>query len=549
MSNLWQRCAGRIAGIACALAFSVLGAGGAIAAPTATAEPSAVVGQGGPSEQVLNAGLNGSGAAAGANSPSASATVAVSVTPAPSASGPQITATPKQAPGGRSAVLRVLLGLAAAVVLAIVAAHPRVRAIENRFGLTIAIASGLPFLLLGVVFRHPRVDVLDASVLAELDPFVEMGLGWIGFVVGHELDLHRLDDLPERTSSAVALEGLIPFALVLAGALVGSVVLAGAPFSTLLQLDPPQVRDALVLGACAGLSAATAPLALARGAGKQVAALLDRIAQLDDTLALLVLLVLGAYMRPATAHGWELPPVAWAFLTLGLGGVLGGLSWALVRGARTEREELALTLGAVAFSAGVAGRLALSPLVVCAVAGVLLANLPRRRGASGNVQETLHTVERPVSLLLLVIAGAMAPFERWQTWGLAAAYLALRAIGKVIGVALARRAGPEALHGAPGVTLALMPQSPMATATTLSAVMLYARGGPERSGHLSIIMGAVLAASFLNDVGVQLIAQRVSRLSPDTIDEAAHAVSLAPPPLEETSPPQPPSPSAGEGGT
>lgn len=538
MSNLWQRCGGAIAGIACALAFSVLGASAAAAAPVATVELSGAAAQGSSSEQILNAPLNAP--AVGASGSAEARAVAAPPSASQGSEGarasapaPRTTSGGAGAPLGRGSVLRVLLGLALAVVLAIVAAHPRVRAVETRFGLTLAIASGLPFLVLGVLFRHPRIDILDASVLAELDPFVEMGLGWIGFVVGHELDFRRLEDLPDRTSAAVALEGLVPFALVLVGALAGALALAPGAFTLRGGLDVLQVRDALVLAACAALSAATAPLALARGAGRDVARLLDRIAQLDDGLALLVLLLLGSFLRPASAHGWELPPTGWAFLTLGLGGVLGGLSWALVRGARSDREELALTLGAVAFSAGVAGRLALSPLVVCAVAGALLANLPGRRGATGNVDETLKTVERPVSLLLLVIAGAVAPFERWQTWALAGGYLALRALGKVVGVALARRAGPAELRAAPGVALAMMPQSPMATATTLSAVMLYARSAQERDGHLQTIMGAVLAASFLNDVGVQLVAQWVNRLSPDAIDEAAQAVSLVPPPFDE----------------
>jgi hypothetical protein len=506
---LWQRWGAVVAAGACALAISVIPAVALAEAASGAASVTAVASSSGS----VSSELVPTTATSAAGSTRASSTKPPSVAPAKSADSSH-----------RSAFLRALLGLAAAVVLAIVAAHPRVRAIETRFGLTIAIASGLPFLLLGVVFRDPRVDVLDASVLHELEPFVEFGLGWVGFVVGLELDVRKLEHLPERTSTAVVLEGLLPFTLVGAGALFATWALGRSP------LDATHARDALVLGACAALSAATAPLALARGAGRKVAHILDRIAQLDDVLALIVLLVLGAFLRPVAAQGWTLPATAWAFLTLGLGGVLGGLSWALIRGARTEREELALTLGAVAFSAGVAGRLAMAPLVVCAIAGALLANLPRRRGAAASGHETLRIVERPVVLLLLVITGATAPFESGRLWVLAGAYLALRAVGKVLGVALARRSGPSELRDAPGVTLALMPQSAMSFATALSAFLLYAR---TDDGRLATILGAVVAASFVNDVAVQLVAQRVNRLSPDVIDEAVHAISLPPPHFDD----------------
>ncbi len=54
---------------------------------------------------------------------------------------------------------------------------------------------------------------------------------------------------------------------------------------------------------------------------------------------------------------------------------------------------------------------------------------------------------------------------------------------------------------------------------------MYAR---TDDGRLATILGAVVAASFVNDVAVQLVAQRVNRLSPAAIDEAVHAISLAP---------------------
>ena len=467
------------------------------------------------------------GADAPATSPSASASSSenaepdqeASATPAPSATSlvdPR-SVVPKE--GEASArplgVLRVLLGLAATVVLAIAAAHPRVRRLENRFGLTIAIASGLPFIVLGYAFQHPAIGVLDRDLLRALAPFVEFGLGWVGFVLGLEFDVRKLDDLPDGIGSAIAAESLIPF-LFAAAMTIGALQLLGPSAGDLGE------RNALLVGACAAVSAATAPLALARGAGRTVARILDRIAQLDDIFALVVLLFIGAWFRPVTSVGWQLPAIAWLFLTVGLGGVLGMLSYALIRGAKSGPEELALTLGAVAFSAGVTGRLALPPLVVCAVAGALLANLPRRRRGT-QLAQTLRTVERPVVLLFMLIAGATAPFDQWQGWALMPVYLLARTAGKVLGARAAKRFGPTELRGAPGIELALLPQSPMAVATMLSAWSLYS-GAIKNERVLGWLFSAVIVGSYFNDVIVQVIATRVNDLTDKQVEDAAKSI-------------------------
>src|SRR5438445_4199123 len=58
-------------------------------------------------------------------------------------------------PSSQTGLLRVVLGLAAAFILAIIAAHPFVRRVERRLGLTVLLSSGLPFLALGYLFRRP----------------------------------------------------------------------------------------------------------------------------------------------------------------------------------------------------------------------------------------------------------------------------------------------------------------------------------------------------------------------------------------------------------
>ncbi|GAC1580500.1 MAG: hypothetical protein NVS3B20_11330 [Polyangiales bacterium] len=415
-------------------------------------------------------------------------------------------------------MLRLLIGLAATIILAIFAAHPRVRKVENRFGLTLAVASGLPFLLIGALFQHPSIGVLDESTLKELSPFVEFGLGWVGFLLGLEFDVRRLDDLPDGIGAALAVEAIVPFlfASTLATAAISLLRVAGHEGS---WSDPISLRNGLIIGACAALSAATAPLALARGAGRTVARILDRIAQLDDVAGLIVLLVVSAFFRPVVSVDWQVPAIGWLFVAIGFGGVLGMLSYTLIRGAQSAKEELAFTLGAVCFCAGVSGRLGFSPLVVCAVSGALLANLPRRRGS--RLVVTLRTVERPAYLLFMLFAGATLPFTAWQGWVLMPIYVLARVCGKILGVRAARRVGPRELRNAPGVELALMPQSQMGVAVMLAATTLYVATKDKPLGWIFL---AVVVGGYINDVGTQFVAQHVNRISSDTIDLAAKSI-------------------------
>ena len=163
--------------------------------------------------------------------------------------------------------------------------------------------------------------------------------------------------------------------------------------------------------------------------------------------------------------------MAWVFFTLGIGGVLGILTYVLVRSARSQAEEMALLLGSIALSAGMSGYLSISPLVTCAIAGALLTNLPYKRMRA--LKETIAQVERPLYLIFLLVAGALWNPRAWQGWVLALVFVLSRVGGKLMGAHVAKRVGPEDLPDADTLGLALSAQSPIAIATIVSYVTIY----------------------------------------------------------------------------
>jgi Kef-type K+ transport system membrane component KefB len=414
----------------------------------------------------------------------------------------------------QASILRVVLGLALAFVLAIVAAHPLVRRVERRLGLTVLLSSGLPFLALGFVFHLPTVGILSDEVVRDLRPALEFGLGWLGFVVGMQFDVRELDGMPEKTGAVVVAESAIPFVATFVACFLARMVLD--PYFVPSDLATHRayffeteitdsLRDALALGACAAPAAPVAAMAIARGSGSVAAKIVGRVTALNDVAGVVVLGIICAYFRPADAFGeWHLPHIAWLFVTLGLGGILGILAYVLVRSAKNASEELAYLLGAIGLSAGMSGFLGVSPLVTGAIAGALLTNLPHKN--LERLKGTMLDVERPLYLIFLLVAGALWDPRAWEGWALVPIFVFARVSGKLLGAAVAKGTGPEGLPDAGTLGLALSPQSPIAIATIVSYVTLYK---PLTAGAdvLPWLMTACIGGAVLTELTVQAIAR------------------------------------------
>jgi Kef-type K+ transport system membrane component KefB len=444
--------------------------------------------------------------------------------------------------------LRVVLGLAAAFILAIAAAHPLVRRVERRLGLTVLLSSGLPFLAMGFIFRLPSVGVLTDDVVSDLRPALEFGLGWLGFVVGMHFDVRELDSLPPKTGNVVVAESAIPLAaaaIACALVLIGLDPLWGATGGPTfreqltLSFQRASLRDALALGACAAPAAPVAAMAIVRGSGNAAAQLIQRVTLLNDVAGVAVIGLICAFFRPTDLlSAWKLPHIAWLFFTLGLGGVLGILTYMLVRSARSQAEEMALLLGSVALSAGMSGYLAISPLVTCAIAGALLTNLPHKRMRA--LKETIATVERPLYLIFLLVAGALWDPRAWQGWVLALVFVLSRVGGKLMGAHVAKRVGPEDLPDPDTLGLALAAQSPIAIATIVSYVTIY-KNAEGTNAALPWLMTTCIGGAVLTELVVQLIARSRGGLQFDRDMSRPSIVSIQAPPMA-TAPEAPPLP-------
>lgn len=406
-------------------------------------------------------------------------------------------------------IARVVIGLAIAVLAAVITAHPRLQRWERSLGLSIFSASGLSLLLLGYGFAY--FGILTAGVVRDLRPVYEFALGWIGFAVGMQMSLERLDRMPPsltRLAVLVTLPSIVLTAVACGLTLLALGVLPGYGL----------VRDVLALSACAAVSAPANLKLLLRRYNGGVRELIATIPQLDQIAALAFLALLATLFRPPRSVGlWVLPRSGWFLVTVGIGFLLGIFVYLLIRRVSDRAQELSLVLGGIAMAAGVAGHLALSVPVIGALAGAVIANAPyphRER-----LQATLSGAERTIYLLILFFVGINWRPGEWQGWLLGGVFALARGYGKLAGARLAVRSAELEVRDARAVTVALLPESAMAIVVIFSMATLH---GETLMREVGWAINAVIVGSLLTEGAVQYLQRREARAAGE---ETSPAVS------------------------
>ena len=331
--------------------------------------------------------------------------------------------------------IKVIGGLVGLLVLAYLGGHRRVVRFQEQLGIGGVITAGFPFVALGAIAASDTVGILTKGVLAQLRPVLHFGLGWLGFIIGAQLDIRVLDRVPKGTAYLILVEALGPFALTAAGC--GAVMIAFNEVGMSLG-DPALWRDLILLGTAAAMTAPRKFRGFANRTWHEGRGVDVLLSQLDEIVGVIGLVFITAYFRDESLGTWHIPDTAWIFVTLGLGVAIGVLVFAMVRLPVSNAEFLAVVVGGIAFASGLAGYLRLSPISVCFIAGVLVTNFPNDERDS--IFRILHHIERPVHLLFLIIAGALWDVTDWRGWLLVPLFVAGRTIGKWTGIVASKTA-------------------------------------------------------------------------------------------------------------
>lgn len=365
--------------------------------------------------------------------------------------------------------MRLIVGL---ILLGLIALGGS-RFIQSRVNLPTGVRrffdSGVVFIVLGVTIGPAGLGVVDTYVLEQTGPLVVFCLGWIGFLFGTHLEWRRLRRLSTRMWTATVGEAMLTFVLVLAASawFFARYLPAGGG-------DTASRWAALVtLAACA---AGTAPASvfllndrpLFRG---NLAQAIRLAASLDDLPGLIVFGLLFAFVPLGLGGGAGLALAGlWMAASVLIGVILGLLMRTLTIMADDAQVHLLVVFGLIAFGAGAAAYLHLSPIFVGAVAGVAFANTA---AGKERVFAVLAASERPIYVLFLVLVGSQWSAEARYLLPLTALYLLVRAAGKTIGGFVgAASMGVRELRPRLG-GLAMLGQGGLAIAMAVSYARVY----------------------------------------------------------------------------
>lgn len=375
--------------------------------------------------------------------------------------------------------LRQLLGVALLLAIGLVVSHRwfgkvRVWGKQRFFHLT-----GEEFLLLGLMLGPLGANLIGRETVASLEPFIGLGLGYVGFLYGMQFHRDELASVPPRYYGATLAQVLVCMA-VLAAPAYWAVGRAGASAAEhwplvlcLLATSVGTSTSFLFILGCCTTRLKRSPLFQ----------FMRFSSVFDDLLGVALFGVALCLLRDAAGT---------ALVSAVAVGLVSGLLLQLTsRISLSGQERLLFLVGIVLFSGGLAAYLRLSPIFTNLVAGVYFCHHGAERFA---YHDLLLTLEKPLYLLMLVLAGVLWPLQLSGFGVLLAVYVVCRGVGKFFGgqaaaVVLCGRQGWASSFG-----LGLTAQSEMAVAMMVNLLVLY----PE--GAAPLVVSAVFVAVLVNDL-------------------------------------------------
>lgn len=340
---------------------------------------------------------------------------------------------------------------------------------RSALGLAPSLTPAVIFLPVGVLLGPHVLGWITPRLLDRLSLAVTIALAVIGVLVGTALG--REIRSAARLFIAASMESVVT-TLVVAAATAYFVTTTGVP------IDASLLAFALAIGLCASASSATS----AHPDSEPAAAVVTRIADLDDVLPIALAVLVFALLAAPTSSAALLMTAA----PIVIGLAVGAVGWLLFERAESGPERVLFVLSALALAGGAAAYLHTSPLAVGLVAGVTWTLVPGR--ADRVVENDLRRVQHPLVVLLLVTAGASATLSAASIW-LLPPYLLCRMAGKVMGAWLC---APLVDVRPSDLAAFLMPPGVLAVAFALN----FSQVMPAASGQMLLSTVAIGTAAF-----------------------------------------------------
>lgn len=331
----------------------------------------------------------------------------------------------------------------------------------------------------GLLLGPSGIGLLKVESLGELRPLTQVGLAWIGLLVGLQMKSSLLAAVPPALWRWSVLDAVVSF---LGAATIGGLVLRWAsPAADLRALWPVM---SLVAAGTIGWSGELRSIRGLDTRAGGVSALVQGGAGLGSALAIVCADLIS--LSPDGSRSLFATLAVATAAAFSLRAVLGST-------AGTDGRLTLALLGTLALIAGASASVSASPLPGAFLLGLVVANL---RGAPMRRLERLVAESEPaVAAVFFLLAGVLLRAGLgWWPWVMAGGVLALRVIVKPV---MARLALDE-LWNAPGASSlpsATMRQAPIAVALAVAA--LQANDGEGQRGALLAIVAVGVASGVL----------------------------------------------------
>ncbi len=287
--------------------------------------------------------------------------------------------------------------------------------------------SGLVYIFLGLILGAKGLNVLSSEVLDGLNPLISLGLGWIGFLFGFQLEIKYIKKFPQKYIGLSLLQSLF------------LIILVSLSLFVLLRFLFPSQPAFLLYGMA---------VALGLFISLNSPALLNYASPLlpvkGDYYHLARFLVSvngfwGVSGMAVVSSFWHFPFFESNIIQKGLIVFIACLIFPIFIGymfhfltlRKTSGQDLLVyLLGLVFFTSGVASYFNLPALFVCMVLGITYSNLTR---VQEKIYPLLLSTEKPFYIIFLILIGALWDFSFDPQIGILVGFLlALKIIGNTL---------------------------------------------------------------------------------------------------------------------
>lgn len=289
------------------------------------------------------------------------------------------------------------------------------------------------YILVGVLIGDTGFGLLHPNDIANLTPFNNFALGLIGFLVGGELSASIFKKYGKQFTAILMGEGLAAFLLV------------GLASTGIIYLVVHDWVMAIAAGVVFGaIASATDPASTIdvlweyRSAGVLTTAIIAIVA-LDDALAM-TLYGLGTSVASILVHaGGESIASTMLHTLFELGGALvlgvaaGFVLNAMMHYMPQTEKRLGISIGIILLCIGLALAFNMDVILATMAMGIVLINHAPRR--SKQLFEVIRSFSTPIYIIFFVLVGARLSLKTMPLWiwGLVAAYVLMRSLGKWVG--------------------------------------------------------------------------------------------------------------------